>query len=700
MVSEREDMPIHIADPYKSTSFAQRQTGLLFNLPKPPEGHVQLPAGISLCMIVKNEETFLASCLESLKDFVDEINIVDTGSTDGTLEIARRYTDRIEHREWRNDFAWARNESLAMATKRWVITLDADEELTPESGPMLVALGSVPAYLEPVYLRIANLVNDQSGAGTMSHLLPRIFPNTTQIRYQGVIHENIALVGSREPLVGVLSPIGIIHKGYTAAIIAGRNKAERNLPLLARAIEENAEDSFSWFNYGVSSIAAEEIDRGIEAFEKMFAIDNVSGTVKSYHALAYLTLAGAYANFRDDVEKAIEVVDKCLDIYPDYTNAFFAKGDILTSARRYDEAREAFVRSIETRTAAARHFMVDDEIFQWKAQYSIAITYLKTDEPDKAADWFKKALENKPDSFLIRRQLARALEKAQHLYDADIAFRDLFEDRVLGEDAVVVDYVDFLIRRGRNSRALEVIDESLLTIHPDFVLPLQLGAAMIAHQTKSGDPLKYLESARLKRPANSSIVQLLETIYKERNDTTALDALYAAELAGMPETPADFARRSHRLLELHRYDEARTAASTGLELARHDGFLLYNAALADVHLGDRPAARKKLESITSDTPTVYPTALFLRAQLGQDDFETAITALDELERQQPNNVDGILLRADVLEKNDRAADAERVLRQALKPGEQRIGIALATFLMRGGRNAEAAEVADLTLSGA
>src|SRR5579883_3319270 len=96
-----------------SPSPAQPQPSqtLLFGIPQPPEDHEQLPEGISLCMIVKNEERFLEACLRSVEGIVDEINIVDTGSTDRTLEIAQRFGARIEHREWRNDFAWARNEA-------------------------------------------------------------------------------------------------------------------------------------------------------------------------------------------------------------------------------------------------------------------------------------------------------------------------------------------------------------------------------------------------------------------------------------------------------------------------------------------------------------------------------------------------------------------------------------------------------------
>ncbi|MEN3009334.1 glycosyltransferase family 2 protein [Pseudothermotoga sp.] len=83
-------------------------------------------------MIVKDEENNLPRCLESIKDFVDEIIIVDTGSKDRTVEIARRYTDKIYFFQWNNDFSAARNFSLKFPTGEWVLIIDADEEATEE----------------------------------------------------------------------------------------------------------------------------------------------------------------------------------------------------------------------------------------------------------------------------------------------------------------------------------------------------------------------------------------------------------------------------------------------------------------------------------------------------------------------------------------------------------------------------------------
>src|SRR5436190_22371274 len=88
---------------------------------------------LSLCMIVKNESKHLANCLESVDGVVDEIIIVDTGSTDNTIEIAEKYGAKVFHYKWHDDFGAARNEALKYASGDWVLVLDADEVLSDES---------------------------------------------------------------------------------------------------------------------------------------------------------------------------------------------------------------------------------------------------------------------------------------------------------------------------------------------------------------------------------------------------------------------------------------------------------------------------------------------------------------------------------------------------------------------------------------
>jgi cellulose synthase/poly-beta-1,6-N-acetylglucosamine synthase-like glycosyltransferase len=95
---------------------------------------------LSVCMIVKNEQRFLGQCLASVKDIADELIVIDTGSTDRTIEIAREHGAQVGHFEWCNDFAAARNASIAPATGDWILFLDGDEELSPAEKQTLPAL--------------------------------------------------------------------------------------------------------------------------------------------------------------------------------------------------------------------------------------------------------------------------------------------------------------------------------------------------------------------------------------------------------------------------------------------------------------------------------------------------------------------------------------------------------------------------------
>src|SRR4030066_1633675 len=95
---------------------------------------------ISVCMIVKNEEKFLAQCLKSVKDATDEIIIVDTGSADKTVEIAQSFGAKVYHHPWRNSFSEARNHSISYAVCDWILQIDADESLEQADIPLFHSL--------------------------------------------------------------------------------------------------------------------------------------------------------------------------------------------------------------------------------------------------------------------------------------------------------------------------------------------------------------------------------------------------------------------------------------------------------------------------------------------------------------------------------------------------------------------------------
>jgi glycosyltransferase involved in cell wall biosynthesis len=657
-------VPLEIVDEYREGAFARSQTGLLFNLPVPPPEREQLPIGISLCMIVKNEERFLAECLASVKDVVDEINVVDTGSTDRTVEIARSFGANVIFREWRNDFGWARNEAIAMATRRWTLVLDADEEIAPESLPMLRALRETPADLTVAYLKIENMVDDETGSGsTMSHILPRIFPTNPRIRYVGVIHENVVLDGA-EFLPGVVTDVLVRHKGYTLEMLGARAKHERNQPLLERAIRENGEDSFSWYNFGVTAVGAGDIETGIAALERVFAMEK---TTRAFIWTAYVMLATAYAEGRGEINRAIELIDRGLEDSPDHPNLLFTRGYLLGLVERFDEARASYERSMHMGMGARAYFMVDDEIGIWKAKLNIASTYAKQGRAEEAVVWYERALAAKPDSAMLRTVTARGYEQANRVYDAERLYREgLATDRAAG----FVHYANFLIRRRRFEEAFDMIER-----RPDIVddrahAGLLLVTAQVVRDEGLGDPVPYAERALAFSPGDGRILGLLDDLYAQRGDEDRRTRLRAEELAAPLAMVGDYARRSHRLLEEQRPDEALATAETALAFAPRDPVLRYNAGLAAARLGRNDDALAHIDAVPA-SDSHASAALALRAEIERrardlDAAATTVRRIRELPAPDPPTLKSAALGlATAFLAAGRIADAQGIAALAL-----------------------------------
>lgn len=204
-------------------------------------------ARLSLCMIVKDEAMFLPRCLASVRGVVDEIIVVDTGSTDGTPDLARRAGARVFHLPWRDDFAAARNYALAQATGSFVLVLDADEELGPGAGAALkkairrndLDCGMLPLHnAKTLFAPVKDVVHGAQRIGDPT-LLPRLLRRAPDLAWKGVVHESVgAWVAVRQTRVhAVKAPI--VHWGAVAEVRESRRKSDRNMTLLrARCLAE------------------------------------------------------------------------------------------------------------------------------------------------------------------------------------------------------------------------------------------------------------------------------------------------------------------------------------------------------------------------------------------------------------------------------------------------------------------------------
>ncbi|MDI6638865.1 MAG: glycosyltransferase [Bacillota bacterium] len=302
---------------------------------------------ISLCMIVKNEEEFLPGCLDSVKGVVDEIIIVDTGSTDRTVEIARQYGAKVYHYEWNDDFAAARNESLKHSTCGWILVLDADERL--ESGAAQ-ALKATAAGFCPKAIYAARIINRSGVGNETEHYFPRFFPNHVGIQYEGLIHERPSsrtselFSGSRLPRR--LKGFTVIHYGYQQDVVKGRDKMRRNIALLERILE--TEDNL-YYRYKLGSMllsagriseAVCQIERVLAALESMDQEGRRRVSVGRVDLL--LLLADAYERQGKRTD-ATRLIDRAIQILPGSKEALHQKAVQLFRDGRYEEARDVFL---------------------------------------------------------------------------------------------------------------------------------------------------------------------------------------------------------------------------------------------------------------------------------------------------------------------------------------------------------------------
>ncbi|MCR4597051.1 MAG: glycosyltransferase family 2 protein [Lachnospiraceae bacterium] len=231
---------------------------------------------ISVCMIVKNEAPVLARCLDSLVSVWDELIIVDTGSEDETMEIARRYTDKVYEFKWTGDFSEARNFALAHATCDYIYTADADEILEGDNVSAFLALKScLDESVDVVQMYYGNQLDQGTVYNFDKELRPKLFRRMRPIRFTDPIHETLDL----DPVV-IDSDIVITHKptsqhsgrdleAFGRIVGAGGRLSSRLQRFLCRELYMHGDpadfERFAEYLYGVTCDTDRTVDEVLEA---------------------------------------------------------------------------------------------------------------------------------------------------------------------------------------------------------------------------------------------------------------------------------------------------------------------------------------------------------------------------------------------------------------------------------------------------
>jgi len=246
-------------------------------------------ATISLCMIVKNEEEWLQRCLDSIKGLVDEIIIVDTGSTDNTKEIAKKFKAKIFDFTWKDNFADARNFSISKATGSWILWLDADETIAQKDHSLLkklVAEEQFPIIVleqrhytndakNPLFKKIdARYEKEAQGfAGYYPTLITRLFKNNVGLQFDGAVHETIDKSMQRLGLKFLRTDIPIHHYQNMKSDAQMKDKKEKYAKLLEEKEKNDPADIKTLHDLAITNLQKQDFKTAFSYFKKIYDLD-------------------------------------------------------------------------------------------------------------------------------------------------------------------------------------------------------------------------------------------------------------------------------------------------------------------------------------------------------------------------------------------------------------------------------------------
>lgn len=282
-------------------------------------------------MMVKNEEEMLPRCLNSIKHLIDELIIVDTGSTDKTIEIAESFGAKIYHHPWENNFSKHRNQSLRYATGDWIIQIDADEELNGyhfKKNDLKKLFGNARKDLHCFLIKM--LDKNKKGETVSKTEMARIFRNHVGVHFTGIVHNRPQYSGK----VGHID-IQFFHYGYALSDDQMQAKYKRTSGLLFKRIEMDPQDYDAYFFLYQVHSEMQEKQKAVEYAEQCLGLikeKKIDPTQSSfyyslYHGLASIHLkSGQYDLAQSFIRKGLEVLPDEPDLYYDLAAVGFFSG--------------------------------------------------------------------------------------------------------------------------------------------------------------------------------------------------------------------------------------------------------------------------------------------------------------------------------------------------------------------------------------
>lgn len=336
---------------------------------------------IALVMIVKNEERCLKRCLDSAQTLVDQIILVDTGSQDNTIEIARKAGAKVYTYQWENDFAAARNYALSLSNADWNLVLDADEYISAANKKEIAPFLESNIHLGDICIRNSYMENEEISYFNLrlSRLLPK------GVFYKGKIHEQI---DSALPSVPV--PIFVEHDGY----LQTGEKEKRNLPYLLQELQEHPHDAYLLYKIAGSYQILGEEKKALDMFQKFYRFVSPKASYRPKGVVGYLYSLLDCKKYAE-ILNIVEAEENSLENYASFhffCGVFYMQL-ILSDTARYisflPKIEQEYLRCLEIGTN-----LEDEEDLgagSYKAAYNLGTWYEVSGNLEKAKKYYEKS---------------------------------------------------------------------------------------------------------------------------------------------------------------------------------------------------------------------------------------------------------------------------------------------------------------------
>ncbi len=338
---------------------------------------------ISVCMIAKNEEKHIEESLRRLKPYHYEIVLVDTGSTDRTLEIAAKYTDKIYHFDWINDFSAVRNFSFAQASNDWVLVIDCDDYVESIDEKELLAL--MKKHPHSIGQILTRNRFTQDGQTSYENVYVSRFIDRRYYHFEGKIHEQF------EPLTDIpktyfRTPVKAVHVGYDGTEEEMRAKSLRNIRLLEEELTTAGPDAYLYYQLGQSCMKLKDYEKAYEWYNLGLSMDIDPN-------LDYIqTMVESYGYCLLNLKRYKEALglEGIYDVFSVRADFVFLMGLIYMNNGLLDEAVGQFKK------AATMRESVVDGINSYRAYYNIGVIYECSGHLSEARKYYKKCGEYAP----------------------------------------------------------------------------------------------------------------------------------------------------------------------------------------------------------------------------------------------------------------------------------------------------------------